>query len=141
MRKLCSSAMVVAAAAAAISALATASLDAKPQSGPSAKDAFKREETLLLNLNLAPKSPRFYMLQSLKQTRIIKKNIDRSLSQIEQADVVYHKATHKPDDRTLSSSIKRLKDAQETAKLLEQQLQDAQEQLKSDVQQTLVMPK
>jgi hypothetical protein len=128
-------------AAAAAAALSTTGLDAKQKSRQSPEDAFKREETMLLNLNKAPKSPRFYILTSLKQTRIIEKNIDRCLSQVDQADAVYHKMTHKPDDRTLSASIKRLKDAQQTAKQLEQQLQDAQEQLKADVQQTLIMPK
>lgn len=98
----------------------------------------KREERMVLNLQTGPKSTKFYLLQSLKQTKEMQKNLDRAMRQVEQVDANYAKARHRPDDRTMTSTVQQLKQVLDTTNLLEKQLQDANAELKSDVQGTLI---
>lgn len=98
----------------------------------------KREETMVLNLGQGPKSAKFYVLHSLNTTRNLQKDLYRAMRQVEQVDTNYAKARQRPDDRTMSGTVERLKRAQETAEKLEKELQEANVELKSDIQNTLI---
>lgn len=96
---------------------------------------------MILNLERAPKSAKYLILMALRQTRESEKGIDRAIRQVEQADATFAKARNKRDSRTMDTTVGRLKAALATAQQLETQLQEANQELKSDVQQTLVAPR
>lgn len=98
----------------------------------------KREETMVLNLGKGPKSARFYLLQSLSSVREMDKNLYRAMRQVEQVDANYAKARNRRDDLTMQSTVARIKKAQETLGQLEQELEQANNELKSDIQNTLI---
>ena len=104
-------------------------------------DAFKREEKVVLNLTQAPKSARWYIQDSLKATKASVKGIDKALHQVEQADATFARAKRHPDDRTMNATVQRLQLALKNAQQLQQQLEDANADLKSDVTQTLAAPR
>lgn len=126
----------------ALAALAVtcSSTEAKKDPKP-APVSFQREETMILNLERAPKSAKYLILMALRQTRESEKGIDRAIRQVEQADATFAKARNKRDSRTMDTTVGRLKAALATAQQLETQLQEANQELKSDVQQTLVAPR
>src|SRR5579883_2685599 len=101
---------------------------------------FKREEILVLNLNRGAKSAGSYLIQSVRGLRIIERNLDKALNQVEQADATYARACRRPDDRTMLNTAEHLKKAAKTAKELEIELKNASSELKSDIQQTLIRP-
>jgi GTPase SAR1 family protein len=98
----------------------------------------KREETMVLNLNRGPGSTKFYLLESLRRTREMQKDLFRAMRQVEQTDANYAKARNRADDRTMNATVERLKRAQATAEKLEQELEAASTELKSDIQATLI---
>jgi hypothetical protein len=102
------------------------------------KQLMKREETMVLNLNLGKGSTKFYILESLRISREMQKNLGRAMRQVEQTDANYAKSRNRPDDRTMTGTVERLKQAQATAEKLEQDLEAANSELKSDIQSTLI---
>jgi hypothetical protein len=119
--------------------LASAPSEAKQQSIIEAQKALmNREEMMVINLNRGPKSARFYMLQSLKSVRAIERDLERAQHQIEQVDATYAKVKNRSDDRTMQPTVERLKAALRTTQQLEQELDAAGDELKADVQQTLI---
>ena len=58
--------------------------------------------------------------------------------QVQQTDANYAKARNRPDDRTMLGTVERLKQAQETMQKLEEQLEAANDELKSDIETTLI---
>jgi hypothetical protein len=98
----------------------------------------QREEMLVYNLNRGPKSARFYMIESLKALRKIERDLDRAQSQVEQVDSAFNRARGRSDDRTMEATVARLKAARETAQRLEQELEQAGDVLKADIQHTLI---
>ncbi len=117
--------------------------DAKKSPKPPKQDAgaFQREEVMVLNLTKAPKSAKFYLLKNLKANRETQHELQRAISQIEQADANFAKAHRRPDDRTMTATVNRFKAALQTSQQLEEQLNAANAELKADVQSTLVSPK
>jgi hypothetical protein len=110
---------------------------AKPPQ-PDQRELLAREEMMVMNLNRGPKSARFYMLESLKAIRLIQKDLDRARNQVDQVDAAYAKAKGRSDDRTMRTTVEQLRAAEQMAQQLEQQLQAAGEELKADVQTTLI---
>lgn len=78
------------------------------------------------------------MLQSLKSAKDIEHNLDKARHQVEQVDALFAKAANRPDDRSMQQTVDALKLAEETAKKLQEQIEAAQQELRSDVQQTLI---
>jgi hypothetical protein len=102
------------------------------------RPSLKREEMIVLNLNRGPGSARMMMLQSLKSAKDIEHNLDKARHQVEQVDALFAKAANRPDDRSMQQTVDALKLAEETAKKLQEQIEAAQQELRSDVQQTLI---
>jgi hypothetical protein len=111
---------------------------AKLQAADSNAQLLKREEMMVYNLNRGPKSARFYQLESLKATRLMQHHLELAQHQVEQVDAAYARIRNKPDDRTMQPTVERLKTALQTAQQLETQLKAAGDEMKSDIQQTLI---
>jgi len=101
---------------------------------------FDREQLLVLNLNRGPNSCGYTVVTALKQTRTMCKDLDRARRQLEQIDISFARYKGKPDNRYLQPTSERLKQAEETALLLEGQLKDTYQELKSSIQQALILP-
>lgn len=130
--------LVIAAAAAVMTLSITAESTAKKPAPIDAKAVMKREETMVMNLNIGKGSAKFYLLESLRKTREMQKNLYRAQRQVEQTDANYAKARHREDDRTMTGTVERLKRCQATCEKLEQELEAANDELKSDIQNTLI---
>jgi hypothetical protein len=117
-------------------ALTTSAKHIPPREKPS--ELLRREEMMVLNLDRGPKSTHYYLLESLKATRTIQKSLERARHQVEQVDGSFAKAKNRPDDRTMNSTVQRIKAAEQTAQQLEQQLKEAEDELKADIKQTLI---
>jgi hypothetical protein len=102
--------------------------------------SFKREETIILNLERAPKAPKHVILTALRTNRTTQKELDRAIRQIERADETFAKARNKRDTRTMTTTVQRLQAALQTAQQLEKDLTAANAELRADVQQTLISP-
>jgi hypothetical protein len=107
----------------------------KPQR---AEPVMKREETMVMNLNHGQGSTKFYILEGLRRTREMQHNILRAQRQVEATDANYAKARNRADDRTMTGTVERLKQVQVTLEKLEQDLEAANTELKSDIQNTLL---
>ena len=107
----------------------------KPQR---AQPVMKREETMVMNLNHGQGSTKFYLLESLRKTREMQHQLLRAQRQVEATDANYAKARNRADDRTMTGTVERLKQAQVTLEKLEQDLEAANTELKSDIQNTLL---
>ncbi|MBI4533484.1 MAG: hypothetical protein HY711_06005 [Candidatus Melainabacteria bacterium] len=110
----------------------------KAQRLPAQPD-FDREQFMLMNLNRGQDSTGFYLSGSHAKTKVMVKDLDKALRQLEQVDRTYAKSRGKPDDRFLDSTYQRIKQAKQTAEQLEVQLKDAYDDLKVSIQQTLVL--
>jgi predicted ATP-dependent protease len=97
---------------------------------------FKREEIMVINLNHGENSSGSLIVNSLKETRKMTKGLDKALRQIEQVNKNYAKSKGHPDNNYLETN--NLKEALETAKLLEKQLQESLTELKASIQQALI---
>jgi hypothetical protein len=102
--------------------------------------SFKREETIILNLEKAPKSAKHIILTSLRSAKETEKQLDKAIRQVEQADANFAKARNQRDSRTMNTTVERLKAAMQTTQQLEEQLDAANKELRADVQQTLISP-
>jgi hypothetical protein len=112
--------------------------EAKHQRPVDPSSLMKREETMVINLNHGQGSTKFYLLESLRKSREMQKNLARAIRQVETTDAAYNKARRRPDDRTMSGTVERLKQCIATAEKLEQDLDAASAELKSDIQNTLI---
>jgi hypothetical protein len=130
--------IAIAAVAAALSTTVPADGFGKKTRPVEPQQLMKREETMVLNLNLGKGSTKYYILESLRKSREMQKNLYRAMRQVEQTDANYAKARNRPDDRTMGGTVERLKQAQATAEKLEQDLEAANSELKSDIQNTLI---
>lgn len=99
---------------------------------------FDRAELIVLNLNRGPKSTGAYLTQTIKQTNVMVKELDKALRQVEAADREYAGTRGKKDDRFLNGSTERLRQALKSAQDLQSQLESAREELKTDIQQALI---
>ena len=123
---------------AAFAALAAGQGSAQGSKNQGNEQLLKREEMMVYNLNRGPKSARFYQLESLKASRLIQRDIERAQHQVEQVDASYAKARGHAEERTMQPTVARLKTALQTAQELERQLDACGDELKSDIQQTLL---
>ena len=106
---------------------------------PVAPLSFTREQFMLMNLNRGQDSTGFYLLNCLAKTKVMVRDLDKALRQLEQVERSYAKSRGKPDDRFLDSAAYRIKLAKQTAEQLVVQLKDASDDLRTSVQQTLVL--
>lgn len=104
---------------------------------PSAK--FSREDFMVMNLNRGQDSTGAHIGQSLKDTKLMVKGLDKSLRQMQQIDRQFAKSKGRPDDHFLTGATNRLETALKTAQQLESDLEAARNELKDSIQQALIM--
>lgn len=100
---------------------------------------FSREDFMLMNLNRGEASTGAQISGALRDTRTMVKGLERALRQLEQVDKQYAKAKGKPDDHYMFQPGERLKQALKTATQLETELEQARDELKEAINQTLVV--
>lgn len=93
---------------------------------------------MVINLNRGPKSTGFYLTQTLRQAREAVRDLDRARLQIEQVDREYAKFKGRPDDRFFGGSVHSIEQAQESASKLEKELDEALDELRAGIKQSLV---
>ncbi|MBX9687118.1 MAG: hypothetical protein K2X27_10475 [Candidatus Obscuribacterales bacterium] len=120
-----------------ISGAAAFAKDEKPAKQPILRQ-FSREEFMVMNLNRGNDSSGAHISESLKQVRIMVKDLDRSLRQIQQVDREFAKSKGKPDDHFLNPAIDKLQQALKSAQQLSQDLESSREELKDNIQQALI---
>ena len=100
---------------------------------------FDRQQFMMMNLTRGHQSTGFYLIQSLRHTKDMVRDLEKSLSQLDQVEKAYTRSRGRPDDHPLQSSAERIKRAQQHAGELELELRDAYQDLKSSVTQTLAI--
>lgn len=100
---------------------------------------FSREEFMVMNLNRGEDSTGAHINSSIKEVRIMVKDLDRSLRQLQQVDREFAKSKGKPDDKFLSASADRLQRALKTAQQLSEELEATREELKDNIHNALLM--
>lgn len=127
-----------------ISAAIVCSIVATPsQAGdlklPPSGRQFSREEYMVLNLNRGSDSTGTHIADALKEVRVIVRELDKSLRQLQQVDREFAKSKGKPDDRFLNGAADRLQQALKSAQQLEQDLTASRDELKDSIHQALIM--
>lgn len=100
---------------------------------------FDRAQIMVINLNHGQSSCGFYLTDALATIKVTNKNLEKALKQLEQVDHAYAKSRHRPDDTFLAPAHDQIKKAKETSELLETELRQSLDELKSSIQQTLVV--
>ncbi len=102
------------------------------------KGKLNRNQIMLLNLKTAPMSAGYYIVEAHRISKEISQDLERAFNQIEAVDKAYAKYRHRPDDRFMQSTCLKVTLARQTAEDLQQQLEDAFAQLKSNIEETLI---
>lgn len=105
---------------------------------PSGRE-FSREEYMVLNLNRGDDSAGAHVGEAIKQVRVIVKDLDRSLRQLQQVDREFAKSKGKPDDKFLGPAADRLQQALKSAQQLQQDLELSRDELKDNIHEALIM--
>src|SRR5262249_30079071 len=100
---------------------------------------FDRQQFMMMNLTRGHESAGFYLIQSLRYSKDMVRDLEKSLNQLAQVEKEYTRSRGRPDDHPLQSSADRIKRAQQRAGELELELRDAYQDLKSTVTQTLAL--
>jgi septal ring factor EnvC (AmiA/AmiB activator) len=114
-------------------------LTKKTQWGSPEPAKFDRAQIMIINLNHGQSSCGFYLADSLATIKLTNKNLEKALKQLEQVDRAYAKSRHRPDDSFLAPAHEQIKKAKETCERLETELRQSLDELKSSIQQTLVV--
>ena len=100
---------------------------------------FDRSEMILLNLTQGKNSAGQFLVEAINSNKTMIHKLELASSRVQAADSSYAKAKRRPDDRFLTSSQEKIKEALKTAKQLESQLLDANKDLKFSVKSSLVL--
>lgn len=112
--------------------------DAKRPPKPPPAPRFDRAQFMLMNLNRGPNSTGGYLAESHKAAFKMKDDLAKALNQLQQVEATYAKSRGRPDDKFLEGPGERIKQAQKTADQLLNELRDAEADLKSTIQQTMI---
>jgi hypothetical protein len=118
--------------------LAVPPADSKRRPEPAERVEFSRAQYMVMNLNRGKDSTGFYLQESGRQSRLMLVQLEKASRQLEQVDRVYAKSKGRPDDKYLKGAQARIEAARMTAQQLAQQLQEAQAELKSSIQEVLL---
>jgi hypothetical protein len=100
---------------------------------------FDRAQFMLMNLNRGPGSTGGYIEESRKRTYQTVLELQKALRQLQQIEQTYVKSRGRPDDHVLPMTSEHLKQAEKTADQLLNQLRDAEKELKSEIQQAMIL--
>lgn len=114
-------------------------LNAAPEKPVPANKQFSREDYMVLNLNKGDDSTGAHISESLREVRIMVKELDKGLRQLQQVDREFAKSKGRPDDKFLSAASDRLQQALKSAQQLEKDLEASREELKDSIHEALIM--
>lgn len=112
--------------------------DCKRRPEPAERIEFSRTQFMVMNLNRGKDSTGYYLQESAHQSRLMTMQLEKASRQLEQVDRAYAKSKGRPDDRFLKGAAARIEAARVTAERLAEQLQQAQAELKSSIQEVLL---
>lgn len=115
-------------------------LQASPEKPAPAGRQFSRAEYMVMNLNRGDDSTGAHVSESLKEVRLMVKELDKGLRQLQQVDKEFAKSKGRPDDHFLGPATDRLQQALRSAQQLEQDLTASRDELKEAIQQALITP-
>ncbi|HEY9776776.1 MAG TPA: hypothetical protein V6C81_23635 [Planktothrix sp.] len=98
-----------------------------------------RALTLVVNLNKMEGSAGWYILQDIRSAKLIDHDLLKAHHQVEEVDHTYAKLRGRPDDKFLSAVTLKLEKAEATRAQLEEDLHDCFDQLRTSIQDVLVM--
>ncbi len=93
---------------------------------------------MLMNLNRGPNSTGGYLSASHQAALKMKDDLSKAVNQLEQVEATYAKSRGRPDDHFLEGPAARIEQARKTAEQLLNELREAEADLKSTIQQTLI---
>ena len=103
-----------------------------------AHDSFDRSQSMLINLKSAPMSAGFYILHSYGNSKVMARDLEKALNQVEEVDKTYAKSRNQPDSRYLENACLKITLARQTAEQLQDQLREAYAELKSSIEETVI---
>lgn len=106
---------------------------------PISAGKFDREQLMMMNLTRGHGSTGFYVVQSLRYSKDMVRDLEKAINQLDQVEKAYTRSRGRPDDHPLLTSAEKIKQAQAHAGQLEHELREAYQDLKSSVTQTLAI--
>ncbi len=97
-----------------------------------------RHETMVMNLKLGNGSAGFYLIEALRLSRDVEKDLRKAIAQIREVDRSYAKSRGKPDSRYLEPSTLKIARCQERTIELNNDIKEAFDVLKEDIKDTLM---
>jgi len=104
-----------------------------------AQGNFDREQTMLMNLKGKPNSTGFFIVMSSEKSKVIVSDLTKALRQLEEVDKAYAKSRGTPDSRYLDGTKLKLINVTKSAERLHEELWDTYQDLKKNIQNTLVL--
>jgi hypothetical protein len=100
---------------------------------------FDRAQFMVLNLNRGPGSTGGHLEECRKRSYQTTLDLSKALRQLQQVEATFVKSRGRPDDHILPMTAERLKAAQKTAEQLLAEIRDAEKELKSEIQQVMIL--
>ena len=98
-----------------------------------------RAEKVVMQLKMGSGSAGYHMLESERYAREMQKGLRRALYKVREADKVYAKSINKPDSRYFESVTVKLATLKEKSEAIEKEIDEAFQDLKESINQTLVI--
>jgi hypothetical protein len=111
---------------------------ADQNSATAEEEKFDRAQNLVVNLNKVQGCAGWYLLQDIRKVQEMDHDLGKAHFQIEEADKNYAKLRGKPDDRYLSTLTMKVEKAQQDRKMLEDDLHEAFDQLRTSIKEVLM---
>lgn len=97
-----------------------------------------RAEKMVMNLRYGNGSAGFYLLEAMRLSKEMDKDLRKALYQVREVDKSYAKSRGKPDSRFLEPAAIKIVQCQERSDQLSKELKDSFLELKESINQTLV---
>jgi hypothetical protein len=120
--------------------LAVATVAVATHKTPATADEQKmdRAQTIIVNLNKMQGCAGWFLLQDIKQAKLMDHDLTRAHRQIEEADHTYAKLRGRPDDKFLTPVMVKLEKAEQERARLEEDLHETFDQLRTSIQDVIV---
>lgn len=101
-------------------------------------DKMNRAEKMLMNLRVGQGSATFYLLEAVRQSKEVEKNLRKALFQIKEVDKAYAKSKGKPDSKYLEAVTVKLNSCQEKSADVSRTIEDSVGDLKEQINDALL---
>lgn len=103
-----------------------------------APENVSRAEKMLMNLRVGQGSATFYLLEAVRQSKDVEKNLRKALFQIKEVDKSYAKSKGKPDSKYLEAVTVKLNSCQEKSAEVSRTIEDSVGDLKEEINDALL---